>query len=44
LSYQPALRTEIDVQRIPHARPRLALIQLLGEPHQNCPTLIAPHP
>ena len=40
LSYQPALRTQIDVHHIPHARPRAALIALLGEAHQNCPTLV----
>jgi hypothetical protein len=40
LSYQPALRAQIDVHHIPHARPRTALIVLLGEPYQSCPTLI----
>jgi hypothetical protein len=40
LSYQPALRSQIDVHRIPHARPRLALIELLGEAYQNCPALV----
>ena len=44
LSYQPALRTQIDVQRIPHARPRVALIELLGEQYQNCPTLVVASP
>ena len=44
LSYQPELRTQLDVQRIPHARPRVALIQLLGEPYQNCPTLVLASP
>jgi hypothetical protein len=40
LSYQPALRAQIDVHYIPHARPRVALIALLGEPHQSCPTIV----
>ena len=40
LSYHPALRADIDVHHIPHARPRAALVALLGEPHQNCPTLV----
>ena len=44
LSYQPALRTQIDVHCIPHARPRVALIELLGEPYQNCPTLVIASP
>lgn len=41
LSYQPGLRAQLDVHYIPHARPRAALIVLLGEAHQNCPTLVA---
>ena len=41
LSYQPGLRTQLDVHYIPHARPRAALIALLGEARQNCPTLVA---
>lgn len=44
LSYQPALRDQIDVHRVPHARPRAALVDLLGEPHQNCPTLVIAAP
>ena len=44
LSYQPALRAQIDVHRVAHARPRVALIELLGEPHQNCPTLVIESP
>jgi hypothetical protein len=41
LSYQPGLREQIDVHYILHARPRAALIALLGEAYQNCPTLVA---
>jgi hypothetical protein len=41
LSYQPALRAQIDVHYISHARPRAALVALLGEAYQNCPTLVA---
>jgi len=40
LSYQPSLRTQIDVHYIPHARPRVELVALLGESYQNCPTLV----
>jgi hypothetical protein len=44
LSYQPALRTKIDVRHVPHARPRVELVELLGEPHQNCPALVIASP
>ena len=40
LSYYPALRAQIDVHYIPAARPRAGLVELLGEPYQNCPTLV----
>ena len=40
LHYKPELRQRLDVEQIPHARPRAALVTLLGEPHQNCPTLV----
>jgi hypothetical protein len=39
-TYTPGLRQRLDVEQIPHPGPRAALIALLGEPHQNCPTLV----
>jgi hypothetical protein len=44
LSYQPELRAQIDVRHVPHARPRAALVELLGEPFQNCPALVIASP
>lgn len=41
LSYFPQLRERIDVHYIPFPKPRTALVELLGEAHQNCPTLVA---
>ncbi|MEI6244823.1 MAG: DUF3088 domain-containing protein [Acidobacteriota bacterium] len=40
LSYFPRLREQIDVHYIPFPKPRTALVELLGDQHQNCPTLV----
>ena len=40
LSYFPPLRSQLTVAYIDFPRPREQLIALLGEPHQNCPTLV----
>jgi hypothetical protein len=44
LSYQPALRARLEVRYVEHARPRNELIELLGEPYQNLPTLVVASP
>ncbi|WP_297516239.1 DUF3088 family protein [uncultured Caulobacter sp.] len=36
----PALRDHLDIVRVDYARPRAALVERLGEDHQNAPTLI----
>lgn len=40
LASHPALLERIDVQRVPFARPRTAVIALLGEENQGLPVLI----
>lgn len=40
LSYFPQLRSQLTVAYVDFPRPREQLIALLGEPHQNCPTLV----
>jgi hypothetical protein len=40
LSYHPHVRHELDVQYVDFARPRPAVIALLGEENQGCPVLI----
>lgn len=40
LSYFPALKEALDIEYQPIERPRAAIFELLGEPHQNCPTLV----
>lgn len=39
-SYYPKLREEIEVIYIDFARPRKAIIELIGETNQSCPVLI----
>lgn len=41
LSYFPILREHLDVHYIAFDKPREWLVELLGEAHQNCPTLVA---
>ena len=40
LSFYPHLRKEIDVEYIDFARPRLAILKLLGEENQDAPVLV----
>lgn len=40
LSAYPRLRDVLDIVRVDYARPRPALVERLGEAHQNAPTLI----
>lgn len=36
----PQLRDVLDIVRVDYARPRAALVERLGEDHQNAPTLV----
>ena len=40
LSYYPRLNDELEVHYVNFARPRKALVDLLGEENQSCPVLI----
>ncbi len=40
LNYYPTILPVLDIRYEPITRPRPGLTQLLGEEHQNCPTLI----
>lgn len=40
LATYPALREALDIVRVDYARPRMALVERLGEDHQNAPTLV----
>lgn len=40
LSFFPELREQIDVHYIAFPKPRMPLVELLGDAHQNCPTLV----
>jgi hypothetical protein len=40
LAAYPQLRDRLDIVRVDYARPRPALVERLGEDHQNAPTLI----
>lgn len=40
LAYFPAIKDALELCYQPIERPRPALVALLGEAHQNCPTLI----
>src|SRR5205085_5140781 len=40
LSFCPPLREAVDVHYIPFARPRAALVDLLGEGFQSAPVLV----
>ncbi|MGL1861486.1 MAG: DUF3088 domain-containing protein [Pseudodesulfovibrio sp.] len=43
-SYFPKLRDEIDVQKLEFPRPRKAIVAVLGEEIQGCPTLVLADP
>lgn len=40
LSYFPAIKESVDIEYMPIHRPRPAMVELLGEKNQNCPTLV----
>ena len=40
LKYVPDLESHLDVRRIDFARPRPAIVALLGEEHQGTPVLV----
>ncbi|WP_158240763.1 DUF3088 family protein [Telmatospirillum siberiense] len=40
LGYYPRLATEVDIRRIPFARPRRPVSDLIGEENQGCPVLV----
>jgi len=40
LSFYPRLRTELEVSYVDFARPRPAIVELIGEANQGCPVLI----
>jgi hypothetical protein len=44
LAYHPALRQALDVRYVDFARPRQAIVDLVGESEQGCPMLLVkPH-
>ena len=40
LGFYPRLRDQLDITYLDHARPRPAVVELVGEDHQSCPILI----
>jgi len=44
LAAYPELREALDIVRVDYPRPRVALVERLGEEHQNAPTLILADP
>ena len=42
LSYHPEVAAQLDVRSVDFARPRPAVIELLGAENQGCPVLILP--
>ena len=42
LSYSPEIRAALDVRRVDFARPRPAVVELLGVENQGCPVLNLP--
>jgi hypothetical protein len=40
LAYYPQLADRIEVRTMAYPRPRAAMVELLGDAHQNCPTLV----
>lgn len=39
LSYYPSIKEAVEIRYQPIAKPRADMVSLLGEEHQNCPTL-----
>jgi len=44
LAYYPQSAALLDVRTVDFARPRAAMVELLGEAHQNAPTLVIADP
>ena len=40
LSFYPRLRNELEVHYVDFARPRPAIVDLIGEANQSCPVLV----
>lgn len=40
LSYYPWLREKLDLRYIDYAKPRAALVAVVGDQHQGCPNLV----
>jgi len=40
LSYFPAIQSSLDICYQPIEQPRSQMVEMLGELHQNCPTLV----
>lgn len=40
LSYYPAIKETLDIRALPIDKPRAEMVELLGDSHQNCPTLV----
>jgi len=40
LSFYPQLRNQLEVRYVDFARPRPAIIELIGEENQSCPVLV----
>lgn len=40
LGYFPGIREAVDIRYMSIHRPRAEMVSLLGEAHQNCPTLV----
>ncbi|MEL7487674.1 MAG: DUF3088 family protein [Pseudomonadota bacterium] len=44
LAYFPAIREALEIRYQPIARPRAEMTAMLGDAHQNCPTLVLASP
>lgn len=40
LSWFPAIKESLEIRYMPIDRPRLEMVDLLGDKNQNCPTLV----
>lgn len=40
LAYYPRLLEVLDIREVAHPKPRAAIVELIGEAHQNAPTLV----
>jgi len=44
LHLYPQLTSQLDVRRVPFAKPRTEIVSLLGTDHQSCPALVIYRP